>query len=73
MEAILMSTLNIPFSIWIRKNILDYPKSAPMGFFQGTQKWVRNSRGKRAISVRVIEVLLYIAQLGQSIYDNIWS
>ena len=28
-------------------------------FFQGTQEQVRNSRGKRAISVRAIEVLLY--------------
>ena len=41
------------------KNTLNYPKSAAMGFFQGTQERVRNSRGKRAISVRVIEVLLY--------------
>ena len=31
-----------------------------MGFFQGTQERVRNSRGKRAINVRAIEVLLYI-------------
>ena len=30
-----------------------------MGVFQGTQDLVRNSRGKRAISVRAIEVLLY--------------
>ena len=30
-----------------------------MGFFQGAQERVRNSRGKRAISVRAIEVLLY--------------
>ena len=29
-------------------------------FFQGTQERVRNSRGKRAISVRAIEFLLYI-------------
>ena len=29
-------------------------------FFQGTQERVRNSRGKRAISVRAIEVLLYV-------------
>ena len=28
-------------------------------FFQGTQEWVRNSRGKQAICVRAIEVLLY--------------
>ena len=32
-----------------------------MGSFQGTQEGVRNSRGKRAISVRAIEVLLYKA------------
>ena len=31
-----------------------------MGFFQGTQERVRNSRGRRAISVRAIEVILYI-------------
>ena len=29
------------------------------GFFQGTQERVRNSRGKKAISVRATEVLLY--------------
>ena len=29
-------------------------------FFQETQEQVRNSRGKRAISVRAIEVLLYV-------------
>ena len=44
-----------------KKNTLNYPKSAAMGFFQGTQERVRNNRGKRAISVRAIEVLLYIA------------
>ena len=32
--------------------ILDYSKSAAMHFFLGTQKRVRNSRGKRAISDR---------------------
>ena len=31
-----------------------------MSFFLGTQERVRNSRGKRAISVRATEVLLYI-------------
>ena len=30
-------------------------------FFQGTQERVRKSRGKRAISVRATEGLLYIA------------
>ena len=42
-----------------KKNTLNYPKSAAMdGFFQGIQECVRNSHGKRAISVRAIEVLL---------------
>ena len=45
----------------IKKKIgLNYPKSAAMEFFLGTQERVRNSRGKRAISVRATEVLLYI-------------
>ena len=43
-----------------KKNTLNYPKSAAkVFFFQWTQEQVRNSRGKRAISVRAIEVLLY--------------
>ena len=43
----------------IKKKItLNYPKSAAMGFFQETQEGVRNSRGKRAISVQAIEGLL---------------
>ena len=44
-----------------RKMALNYPKSAAMDYlFQGTQEQVRNSRGKRAISVRATEVLLYL-------------
>ena len=56
-----MSTPNIPFSkLKKKKKIkLDYPNSAPMGFFLGTQERVQNSRGKQAISVRATEVLLY--------------
>ena len=47
-------------SFVIRKKITpDYPKPAAMGFFLGTQERVRNNRGKRAISVRAAEVLLY--------------
>ena len=38
---------------------MNYPKSAAMGFVEGTQERVRNNRGKRAISVRTTEVLLY--------------
>ena len=37
--------------------------SAAMGFSLGTQERVRNSHGKRAIGVRVIEVLLYFHDL----------
>ena len=45
----------------IKKKItLNYYKSAVNGFSQGTQERVRNSSGKRAISVRAIEVLLYL-------------
>ena len=40
------------------KNTLSYPKSAATGFFQGTQERVRNNNGKRAVSVRAIEILL---------------
>ena len=39
-----------------KKIILNYSKSASIGF---VQEGIRNSRGKRAISVRAIEVLLY--------------
>ena len=34
-----------------------------MGFFLGTQERVRNSRGKRVISIRAIEVLLYFEKM----------
>ena len=44
----------------IYKNItINYPNSAALEFFQGTQERVRNSHGKRAISVRATEVLPY--------------
>ena len=46
-----MSTHNIPFCNIKKKQFLNYPKSANMGFVP------RDSR--RAISVRAIEVLLY--------------
>ena len=54
-----MSTHNIPFSISIRKNTLNYPKSVAMGFFPRDSRMSSKSRGKRAISVRANEVLLY--------------
>ena len=50
------------------KLILNYLKSAAMRFFQGTQERVRNSRGKRVISVRATEVLLYMRELTESRY-----
>ena len=37
--------------------------SAAMGFSLGTQERVRDSRGKRAISVRSIEVRLYMCYI----------
>ena len=54
-----MSTHNIPLSILKNKITHNYPKYAAMGFFLETQEQVRNNSGKRAISVRPIEVLLY--------------
>ena len=52
---------NIPFLSIKKKIILNYPKSATMGFhlFQGTKERAQDGHGKRAISVRAIEVLLY--------------
>ena len=52
-----MSTHNIPFSIY-KEITLNYPKYVAKGFLVGTQEQVRNSHGKRAISVRATEVLL---------------
>ena len=51
-----------------KKIILNYSKSAPMGFVSRTQG-VQNSRGKRAISVRTIEVLLY-SVIGLTVVPN---
>ena len=45
----------------IKKKIcLIIPNLQLRDFFLGTQERVRNIRGKRAISVRAIEVLLYV-------------
>ena len=51
-----MNIHNIPYHLIT----LNYPKSAAMGFFQGTQEQVRNNRSKRAINVRSTEGLLNI-------------
>ena len=56
-----------------KMSTLNYPTSAAMGFFQGTQERVRNSRGKRAISVRAIEVLLYIVFLKHFLVDTFYQ
>ena len=55
------SNKNIKHTIFNRKKKipLNYSKSAAIGVFLGTQEQVRKSRGKRAISVRATEVLLY--------------
>ena len=55
-----MSKHNIPFSILKRKSHKIIQNLQPKEFFLGTQERVRNSRGKRAISVRATEVLLYV-------------
>ena len=55
-----MSTHNIPFPIYKKKITQNFPNLHLKDYFLGTQERVRNSQGKRAISVRAIEVLLYI-------------
>ena len=68
------SNVYTQYTIFIIKKIItpDYSKSADMGYFPvGTQERVRNSRGKRATSVRATEVLLYNALDSRSIgYEN---
>ena len=51
------------------KLTLKYYKSVVMGFFQGAKERVRNSRGKRAISVRAIAVLLYTEKGNLKTFD----
>ena len=48
------------------KITLNFPNLQPRDYFLGTQKRVRISRGKRAISVRATEVLLYYQRNVQS-------
>ena len=60
-----MSIHNIPFLNMKKKITLNYPKSAAMGFFLR----VRNNRGKRAISVRATDGLLYFFLLS-SVVDG---
>ena len=59
-EAILINTQYTVFNIK-KENHTKLSQICSQGFFfLGTQERVRNSRGKRAISVRAIEVLLYM-------------
>ena len=55
-----MSTYNIHFQYKIE----NHPKLTQICsygiFVQGTQERVRNNRGKRTVSVRAIEALLYL-------------
>ena len=44
---------------------LNFPVLQPRDYFLGTQERVRNNRGKRAIGVRAIEVLLYYVYYAQ--------
>ena len=53
------------------KITLNYPKPSAMGFFEVTQELVRNSRGKRAISVRATEGLLYQTNENCAKYLNV--
>ena len=49
--------------------MLNYPKSATLGFVPVDQSTVRNSCGKRAISVLATEVQLYILLNGSTIEE----
>ena len=53
------------------KITLNYHKSAWDEFFLGIQERVRNSRGKRAISVRAIEVLLCLLKSNCILKDSV--
>ena len=58
-----MSSHNIPFPNIKMIIILNMQNLQLWDLFQGTQERVRSSRGKRAISVRAIEVLLYYTRI----------
>ena len=69
-----MSTHNIPFSIIKRNSSLIILK-LQLWKYQGTQGRVRNSRGKRATSVRTTEGLLFLPwrkRVG-SLSKNCWK
>ena len=53
-----------------KKITLNFPKSAVIDFFQGTQDRVRNRQGKQAIRVQAIEVLLFPTEVSFSVASN---
>ena len=61
-----MCTHNIPFFKEKRKSIQIILNLQLGDLFLGSEERVRNSGGKRAISVRAIEVLLYIVLISIS-------
>ena len=64
-----MSTHNIPiFNIKKEKHLKIIPNLQLWDFFRGNEQRVRNSRGKRAISVRAIEVLLLLCWFTAVLY-----
>ena len=52
----------------LKKITLNYPKSETMGISPRTQELVRNSRGKRAISVPAADVLLYLVSDDSTVF-----
>ena len=56
----------------LRKITLNYPKIAAMGLFPGTQERVRNNHGKRAISVRATDELIFMSRIKLSI-EHEWE
>ena len=66
-----MSTHNIPFSLYERKSPNFLLHLQLWDCFKGTQERIRNSRGKRAISVRATEVLL--SMVSYSIQANAYA
>ena len=68
-----MSAHNIPFQSK-KENHTKLSQICSQGiFFLGTEERVRNSRGKRAISVRATEVLLYCRKGEKLLLGNFFS
>ena len=58
------------YTIFNIKITINYPNSAAMGVFPGTEERVRNSRGKRAISVQATEVPQYVRVIFELAWDE---